>query len=666
MGSQTVQTLRAFLGPYLGLNTVSEASKLGPGYARVARNVSIANGIIGPRVPWKFLMDAAGSGAQYLNVGHTVVGMISFRHGAEASGIIVKTSVPSPEPGVPATGELWCVQADSPPVQLSNNLEDRPASFLTYGGAIYVLDGSRQIWRTDGTPANTMVVGLEQPSDPFQVKYVGTISGNIGATTLTYWASLYNENTGVEGNGKRFAPVTISGGLGCQFEVWPVGASLAHGEKATHMRFYRRNHADQVAGRLVGEVELPLNQGGSVYFDDTLHDDSVTLSSEETGPFQPSRNGGLAHAFHEIWPTCGAIYKDRALFNSRQQPGRIWFSAIGMPDHVDPDDYIDVTGDDTDNDITGLAQLGDRALIGKRRAIWPLSGNIVSATNKTAALGVEAPESFHAVHKAYVTVGPSNITGNGFIVAGEPARIFFANDAGFYGFDGSDPRQLSDAIVPTWRTFKRGGLRHFTYADDALDQILYLCNGGTAVLAYFYGVNRGDGVGAWATVDAGGQKASGVGVVATSVASVVGRDGDPMRHAPLVVGTDAGYVLIGDADSRDAHVPEFEWETGELALFRGREGILHRVKFLLGRGEAPSGGDAPTLTCQAWMDDRDEEPSRVEGHTVSGARVKDLSVRRRGEAVALRIQKGEGWDRGWDRRLGVLGWEFEVEPIGQR
>ena len=669
----------AFLGPFLGLNTTTDASELPPQYASVCRNIILSDGRIRPRAPWDVL-------AGLPLILRDVRGMYFWQKRdspldafvvAKIGTLLYRINVQRPGPEGP------------PQISILSGLgSDDFASFVRRGDFLYVFDGSDRSVKTDGTVEGTLLLGIDVPTPTI----VSSLSVRSGASPgidaeVEYKIAWYDRARNVESNPRTLLAATLI--LSSTQEVAIIydasGGRFPSQQGITHMRIYRRNETlGQVGFRLLAEVAVPSN---GEYVDNARGDTQanedvdVPLSSRTTGPFAPILNKIPRHV------KLGAIHNGRLFFGKKSVPGgdevdgRVYYSLKGFPDYED-ETFLDVQGD-TDEVIRGLAVVGDQLIIGKRRSIWINSGEVITATNLDRALGNQPLDPSHRVYRTHADIGPTGQQGNNMVIAGEPAQVYFASDAGAVSFDGVNTQILSDAIEAEWRLFVGNPPDRiqlgFSFADDSQKGVLYMAvstldePGPIQCLAYHYRLNRGDGIGAWSVIDDGDQKIDGRSFTVTAVAPAVPPSGDNLRGqvlgtAPLI-GTTISTVLMANGDDPDAYVPTFEWLSGSMPLARGMKAHVYWVKFFLNRSQAVN-GQAPVMRLSVLTDqlERASASPRVDTIDVDTSQRDTvlLSIRRHAKTVRIRIERGPGWTKGWDPHLGVLGWQPDTELVGQR
>lgn len=665
-----------FLGPFLGLNDTLTPKQLPIQFARRAHNVVLTDNRIRPLPP---LVDLNAGEDEQVPVGRVLSMFVTDDNDNRDEPIVYVKSVNSfdtPDGPVLQGTLSYFTENTAFRGHMTGDLSLYPADFVQVGQWIYVLDGGARLYKVKGREVRK--VGLTVPTTEHVTAALVNTGGSVNAD-VSYKITYYDEPTLVESNGLLTDEFAASNPNAVRFN-FARGVIAALGETFTHVRIYRRNHTlNQIAWRLIAHLPretLPLT------VDDNAPGDTVeaelagiTLSSPTDGPFAPSRNGIPSHA------SCGCVYRKRLLVNDTRNPGIVRYSAVGEPDHFDPVDQIDVSGDQFEY-VSALISIGDQVFAGKRRNIWGISGEIAGASNLTNAQGDTPPESTVRSYRTTSPVGPVQRYGNGFILAGEPGSPHFASDQGFFRFNGLDSLILSKWITNSWDAFVRNSSGEcFSYAYDAHLGTIYITtpwysSGGVPdipVPGLVYHVPRGGaaGVGAWSTFDA-----QPLGLV-TCVATGYGRkfsnaSGEPVDRTPIrsiAMGTtsagDVGGVFLTESgEVRDAgemgRIPDFEYVTGDLPVHRGRKGHLYYMKFFLGGPPAiPVVGAARFLLQVISEGGTDGEDVDAVGESF-----RRVHVGREAEFFAVSIKKSESWEKGWDENLAVLGWEPDVVPVG--
>lgn len=730
-----------FQGPYYGLNLTADPTQLPPQWATVARNIILSDGKIRMRAPFHSMRDGSGDDAVMdygiVNPGaaaNVCVGLFPWINSRFAKPITM--AVVMPETIVPpfsqgsgtAAPRLWRLEEGVDPFDmgiLTGEVRTIAPSWLLWQGWLYVSVGTDTLWKTNGhmlTKAGLMV----PPAGMVTVARSNAGSGGINAD-VRYYMTLRDRKTGVESNSYAIPddspfnaddPTLIKhteNDTDATFTIQLHGptAGVPEFQNWDELWIYRQNvDLEQPAGRKIAlgrANEIPRVSSGptELVVVDNEDEDNIELraigSNIVTGPFSPSRNGVPSN----VGPM--GTYGGRMYFGEIKHPaaftdlGKLRFSAIGFPDHVDPDDWIDVSGD-KDDEITGVEQLGDQLIVGKRKSIWVVSGNPTTETNDTIATGAVAFESTERTYRSKATVGPLNKGGNGFVVVGEPARVYFASDNGLYTFDGIDTRYLGQVIKALWSDFSKApgdgfGVHdrefNFTFADDPKNGLLYICCGRRSrdtarpVLVYHYRGDRGDGLGYWTTADMVSQPLKQGDQISdctvTTIASSFDPDNDRLEFSPITFGVvvtrrhDAQSLLGGirvmqqatenvyDPFPLQLHdpTPNFEYRSGDIPLVRGLRQQLDYVKFFLAVGS--NGGISPAQIVLEVIPDGDESRKVSVEHGASASLVRVVPVQRSASTIAYRYAMAPGndaWPQDFDPQIGLIGWEPFAELVG--
>lgn len=672
-----------FEGPFLGLATSLSPQQLSIGHATIARNVYLSEGRIRPRAPW---MPVRGLDGQPVKLIGAVQSLFTWYppvavQGLPAGGLrpwyLAKTDL----------GHLYMARDGADPLHLDNDLSNKPVQFVPFGNAVYAIDETRPR-RIQGVASRPAGMTAPNPT-PWSAQSISDGSG-LAAGTYTYRVSAYDSVTGVESNAVDVTslggPLTTAGGYSI------TGAMINPGDfpldPTTHFRLYRR-HLPEIWWRLVAELAWP--GVGPVGYTDRISDENVLLSNTIAGPWAPIRNnvppfsrGAIAFA-GRMW------YVDRSL-------PRIYFSAVGSPDYVHPNDWVDYSGD-ADERISGLGVRGNELLVGKPRSIHVSTGLVSTPTNDTVATDAQAPEGTFVSRRTRSTVGPAFTQGsNPFVSTAEPGRTLFAAETGFYEFDGESSQPTTDENRPLWEDFLLGGLAlptggfiELSAAVDEVNGLLALCvcdqfhRRETSKVLFFH--HRG-GV-AWTRADAAAETVTHTPVpgtplqypiTPTCVASA-GADRQPVTggsippvtlrtgFAGMLIGTEDGFLLVSDdnpADSEQTRVttPDWEWETGDLALRKGMRTHVHALK-LISTPALRVLPDASMVELRVVPDGRmDKAVSKTA--TLTDNPAPNVGVGLTGRTFRIRLKKAAGTVRGYDRGFGIIGIAPDLELSGQR
>lgn len=661
-------------GPFLGLDTTREPAQLGLAYATEAVNVTFANGLIEPRIPWSPLKYGEVTPQVPVNLDAPVLCFCQVRKSRNTKPVIIAKVLSSDGEGA----NLWAISSGTNPVLLAGaqGFNTLPGDFVLHNGWIYLLDGAERIWKTDGTPQGTYHAGIKVPPSPttppdvvmLVVDPAGGVPGNV-AGLVNYMFSLYDSRSGVESNAAYVvAPDSeLYVEYGASFRFIPDG--LLQNEGADRLRLYRSRLDIGGPYRLVGDHSL---RGGiEFFFRDELAEDEIKLSSVTTGPFAPQRNEPIVRA------NLGALLDGRLFYARLDEPGRVYYSAVGTMDYGRADDFVNVSGDEDDT-VRGLVSIGEQLWVGKRDAIYSVAGKIHTATNATLATGAIPLDTEEVITKSRAKIGPGNAYGNGFVLAGTPAVVHFPTDSGFFRFDGSDVSCVSKRIKRTWREFKLQGDGLFTFADDAEHQILFVCNGwgvtdgNLPILAYHYGADDGAGLGRWSTFTGQGLPSDSglpefaVTAITTPVAEEAVSAADvplAITHSQILLGTHVGYFYSADPDAMGAYIPSWRWTSGRIPIQKGGRGKVRWIKALFARCER----DISALAGCVLIVAMDGDVSRINAVTgYFSAEQCVLNVRRYGRTMRLYIIGRSAWTTDWLPALGIAGLVINAAPTGQR
>jgi len=678
-----------FNGPFVGLATTHGPREIGPGFATKAHNVVVYDGVIRPRRPWQNMLTAQ----QMQTLGsHRIRSMFHWRRAGSQQHpyLLLKT-----DDGISAfAGKLWNLTGGQL-MELASGLAPGPANFVLAGDICYVVDGSERMYMTRGGPSTTTRVGIAAPRDWSQgglIAFFGPIGGGAPGVTLpsnaSYAVTYYEPETGRESNPVYSNNYSIPAYASFRITYNAGGVAPADAESFDKVRIYRRNNTlGQPFYRLVAELAFvhSVNQT----WDDVITEDAITLSNTTLGPFAPSRNGLPPRSYHAAW------YKDRMFYAPADEPGLLYYSELGAPQHVAGDGYVSLVGDESDT-ITGLIEVTNTLFIGKAGAIWGLSGAITAPDNRTAALGLTAslPVSGHDLFKTRAGIGPMPGSGPGFILAGDPPRIFFATEAGFQSFDGDGVSNRAMGILPTWDGFlRRGTGAHddvaITYAMDPVQKIIYMCNArnstvqwpGPAVLAFHYGTGGWTTQGLSPLVEPPSDAPERVWCVATSLGDLAFDDAWPQTiQSALAVGTEDGRVLMSVTDgAAETDVAAWAWHTGHMSLgthvqknFQVFYVLLCRPLELLEDGtfnSRPWVGDTPMCkvyySANGAMNLVGGWPKLLQLVGKGQRRSKvPYGIGRHADDLQVRFEVAPQWAKGYCRDAGITGFVLDYELSG--
>jgi len=676
-----------YKGPFKGLATSIPPAQLPPPYAARAENVLFTDGRIVPHPPWEPVSRVTQPGIYK----PAYIGVLPTR-----TPISIFAFTPPSQLGLPRihlvqhdTGIYAYYEGDDlPPVWLCAT-QSAQACFVPdlLGRWVYILDGGQRMYKTNGTPQGTFLMGITPPPiAAFQ--FTSLISFGTTAASFDYAFTISNADGTVESN------PTLSTGhtrdVDTSIKIVFITAQLpVVQEDRTKLRIYRKNLGEsQIGYRLIGERTFSPTGPNEEFIDD-LEEDDITLSGAADGPFAPSKN------FVPRYATVGTIYQNRLVLNrtDTNTPNRFFFSEAGQPEHVDYADYRDIPGKSA-TPISGLTEYDGALLLGKQDGIWSLAGTVITLTNAEIALGATPQASFDVLTGTRAAFGPNNKTGNGFVKAGTPARIYFGNDTGFYRWDGLEPSLRSGMIRPTWKRLMRDDSRkpfaELSYGQDHERGLIYIANGlnidstplgdtdeerhayrrGQDALVYDY-VNN-----AWSTVHGDDyapiddSAPSGVDTYLIPLCFGTTDDGRCVMATPtgavFITGRAPEHQWVEDKEytHKVDRVPLFAYESGDVAPVQGLRFHLHAVRWLTAAPN-PVVDTIPKLDVAALVDDYEAERFLLVGAEPQHAALYH-AVRAEGHRIRLRIERSAEWLRGYDDYFSVTGWHLDGELVGQR
>ncbi len=661
-----------YSGPFAGLNTTARPRDLGPAWAVDAQNVLLYDGKIRP--VWPFT-PYGPSDTPWVNKR-----VISAYHwDAPLVGQVVIYQILSVGPGGQTAGTLYRADPSGGIVHLGGLLDDRPACYAPAFGQVYVLTG--RVHKTDGTPEGTLLAGIPAPlftADDLELQDAAAGFASLPEGVYQYAVSLYDRNRDVESNAAVIDKLlTVPQDGLFRAKISTANTSASPGRGVTDWRVYRRNvHLDQPFFLLRSTKSFAVVDRNLYDPYGTDVDPNPAEGSEVTGPFAPSKNGLPPFA------TVATLYKDRMFYGSYgvEESDQVYYSGFGHPDHVDPDDFETLAGDE-ERGVTGIKDYVGQLVILKPKSIWILSGAISGSTNETIATGAVPPESTHQVYRTKCQVGCANRGGgNGAVVVGDPPRIHYDADGGLYAFDGINEINVAEAIRPTWRKFARHGdplqsEKHaaVTYAIDTMHEILFICNGiqrdftDPEILCYHYGRKHtagGQRSGAW-TYLRSVSRTQPYRCVASTLGDIIppAVRTDAEFYSGLLIGTAQGRLLLANDRDTEQRTPMFVYETPPLRIGEGGLFHIYQVTWLHDRVDDPS--RRPRSFEIGYRSDR-LNGFELDLRTMRDGIHQHQRVGRETAELALRIQSPAALDMRtwWHPDLGIVGWLIEYEPAG--
>jgi hypothetical protein len=373
----------------------------------------------------------------------------------------------------------------------------------------------------------------------------------------------------------------------------------------------------------------------------------------------------------------------------------LWYSEEYYPEYVADLNYFRVGGD-PDDVVTGMIEMAGQLVVLKKKSIWIVSGDFDQGDNTSDALGTDRGEDSPEIYQTKSKTGCDNtVGGNGAIVCGHPPLLYYSNSKGLYCFDGVDDRPVSDLITSEWwemldeiaASSSKPYNHSISYANAVEDQLLLVCPSASAlayypqrVLAYQWGINRGDGVGGWTRLRfddlgvGGTDEALGVGCVATALGKpdLLGYQ-DIWGRAPFLVAliyedvTLYSRIFIADPVPDEVYdpvcyMPAWKWETSDLALADRLRQHLYWLKCFHDRHlEGPV---TPKMKVSYSIDGGAFVLIGPEiGMDIAGP-VLRRRLGRNARSISLRFERGDPTQ--WAEWGGLTGYALDAEPAEQR
>jgi len=659
-------------GGWRGLNTTQSPRELGPQDAAKANNVIFRDGAITPRPP--FEVDTRFSGFVAANffaaaewfsprLSNGSPGLVSVLH---ADGVLFATS---PSAGLQA---------------VYNGIQERQGSFIFANTRLYYADGLRvyrlsqgdnnlPAWSIVGMPVPTSritggAIGLSAPQAgeiTYRITVVpGTFDGALADnTSWQFGFSYYDVNSDAESNavlqvGSSFPSGVAGGGnstlLQIGFGTWPANYGI------THIRIYRRNVTAGEPFILFALCPVP---GPGQFF----QAEAAPLGTLANGPYGPVKNGIPANA------SVGLFYKGRMFYNDLKNPNLLRYSADSHPEHVDDFEVLDDAG----GQITGMSELAGQLVISKERSKWILSGNIVTTTNATLALGDDPGPNPAELYRTKARTGCANAAGgNGAIVCGTPPMEYYNAVDGLYSFDGLNDLPVARGIQPTWGDFvgdlTYGQNQAVTYSVDTSRRILFMVNRTVdderaQILAFHYDTK------AWSVLSTDDPQVDNP----NCLIQVVGTS-DPaappmpppnilnefeLRPTILAVVISSLRVLVMNDRRTDLPMPVFEYRTGRLVVVDGIDKHFYAVKWF--HDEDP-GGDGFDHGLRFGFRTHPHNVEEYKSVDLAGGLHTYQKVSESGSDIELFVKNDPSRDARWSPNVRIVGFEPDADLIGQR
>ena len=501
-----ISTIR-FRGPFRGLNLAIDSGFLGILEAEEAENIILDRGTLLKRQGFieGLTFDGPEDGRitgifDYLKNDGTIITLIASGETLYATTFDAGVWSPVPIAGSLNSGML--------------------ISFTTVNNRVYIANGtSFQV--TDG--ATLFPASLPTPTVlPLQDTGVGTASLNgLYDYKFTWYSSTWGQESQAYLPSQFFTEVNSSRRLKFLENV-PDDARI------THQRIYRRKtSAGESDWGFVREIPVTPAAPTPQYIEETI---DVNVDPIRTVPKGTSTLSDFQFTAFQR----GVLY----LAGSISFPNRLYYTRSNEPFVLQG--FLEI-GSGGDNDpITGLHAYQGVLVVFKSSSIWILSG--------------DTKETF-AFSKVFSGVGARGH----FSIVNVDNLLFFLSDKGFFTFDGSEVREISEKIKP--ELFDRNQLLDSLCVgvhDYERGQILWAyCGAGSTtankIAAYYYRNSRAIEDDSWTSWRFQNDTLSYLALVSDA----------GTRIKSLVFGFENGKIGVYGGDSDDGNPIPYLWRTGK-------------------------------------------------------------------------------------------------------
>jgi len=436
-----------FDGPFIGLNTRKESSKLSQGEAEFCENVDLDRGTVKTRPGHAELESISGlplGAFDYRKSDGTVVQLVKI--GAQLySGALGSLAT------VTGAGSLSATNM---------------AEFVGFNDRVYFADGASGLMVTDGT--NAYAAQIARPTTKMTV---ATGSGSaVQRGDYDYKYTYYSTTWGQESPASPVSSVlTVGTNVHVVMDDWDVTTNDVRVDK---FRIYRRDiSASETLWRHVKDIAIPATSATEVT--DTARDNDVSRTIIAPLSVANPVPAAVAHLTLQSGVMLAVEEDSNTVYYSL--PARPWFMVNSIP-----------VGSDKDADpVVALFNHGGLAYAAKRQSLWVISGN----TEDTIGSFLISDEGgCYAANS---------------VVHGMDATYWVGENTAWI-FDGDKPREISDPVEPEFsgRVYSRDPFLVGAYDYDCKAVVWSYTPAGqttnTKQLVYFERNSKLNGTPSWA------------------------------------------------------------------------------------------------------------------------------------------------------------------------
>jgi hypothetical protein len=384
----------SFTGPFIGLNTRKEASKLLAGEAEFCENINLDRGTGKTRPGY----------TEVENISGLPLGAFDFH---KSDGTVIQLAKIG---DTMYGGSGWSLSALTNGSGLSAT---NRAEFVGFNNRVYFADGASGLKVTDGSSVFTAQIA--RPSTAPTVAAVAATTKFKGDYDYKY--SYYSTTWGQESPASDASSVlSVSNATGqVDIDDWDLTTQAAD-SRIDKFRLYRREvSSNETLWRWIKDIDIPATTGTTVR--DSALDNDISRTVIAPLSVDDPTPADIAYITVQSGVMLACAENSNTVYYSLAS--RPWVMVNSTP-----------IGSDADSDpVTALFSFGGLAYAGKRQSLWVISGN----TEDTIGSSLISNEG--------------GIYASGSVIHGKK-NVYWWGENKAWVFDGDKPVEISDPVEP--------------------------------------------------------------------------------------------------------------------------------------------------------------------------------------------------------------------------
>jgi hypothetical protein len=379
-----------FNGPFIGLNTRKESSRLEAGEAESAENVNLDRSTLKTRPGHTVLGTQTG----------LPLGAFDYRNAAGVAVQILKVG------SVLYKASGWTISAITDGTGLSST---NMADFVAVNNRVYFCDGASGLKVTDGSNVYTAQIDRPSAMSAPSVSSQSMTAGPFGVYSYKY--THYSSTWGQESPSSDVsALIEVTDPSGDRISL--TGMDASGDARVDKIRIYRKRvSSSETLWRLVDTIAI-----GTTY-DDDLPDSEVSRTTFAPLSVDDPVPTGVAHLTHQNGIMLAVEEDSNVVYYSL--PSRPWVMVNSLP-----------IGSDQDSDpVTALFSHGGLAYAVKHQSLWVISGNTEDTIGSSLISNEGGCYSAHSLVHA-------------------KEGVYWWGENKAWRFAGDRPMEISDPVEP--------------------------------------------------------------------------------------------------------------------------------------------------------------------------------------------------------------------------